>query len=508
MVVGLFACLGAFAQTVYTLDVSKRYQRIDNFGASDCWSAQRVGLYPDATRERVADWLFSTAVGTNGQPLGIGLSLWRFNIGAGSMEQGAASGISDPLHRTECFLQADGRYDWSKQAGQRWFLQAAKRRGVERFLAFCNSAPVYFTDNGLANNAGRSPAGPYNLKPDKGEAFADFLATVLSELGAREGLRFAEISPFNEPEWSWNASKQEGSPARLRDIAGVVRLLDRKLTERRVDATIVVTESGNIDYLVKSKTDHPECENQIEALFDPASPNALTGLSHVPRRVAAHSYWTTAPNRTLRDKRVALRAKLAERGLEYWQTELCVMANDKEIGGGGGRDLTMRTALYVARIIHYDLCVAQASAWQWWLGLSFSDYKDGLIYVRKNRDGSDGEVSDSRLLWALGNYSRFVRPGSVRVDVAGRQADADDPEGLMVSAFLHETGRALTVVLVNASDENRDVVLDVKGAAIQMSRSYLTSDAPSAKLLPRGSGNPVSACEIPARSIVTWVGRF
>ena len=61
MVVGIFACLGAFAQTVYTLDLSKRYQRIDNFGASDCWSAQRVGLYPDATRERVADWLFDPA---------------------------------------------------------------------------------------------------------------------------------------------------------------------------------------------------------------------------------------------------------------------------------------------------------------------------------------------------------------------------------------------------------------------------------------------------------------
>lgn len=112
--------------------------------------------------------------------------------------------------------------------------------------------------------------------------------------------------------------------------------------------TIDVSKSGNIDYLMKSKTDHPACENQIEELFDPASPNALTGLAHVPQRVAAHSYWTTAPNRTLRDKRVALREKLKERGLAYWQTELCVMGNDKEIGGGGGRDLTMRTALYVA----------------------------------------------------------------------------------------------------------------------------------------------------------------
>ena len=31
------------------------------------------------------------------------------------------------------------------------------------------------------------------------------------------------------------------------------------------------------------------------------------------------------------------------------------MGNDEEIGGGGGFDHTMKTALYVARIIHHDI---------------------------------------------------------------------------------------------------------------------------------------------------------
>ena len=42
------------------------------------------------------------------KPKGIGLSLWRFNVGAGSAEQGEASQIASPWMRTECFLQADG----------------------------------------------------------------------------------------------------------------------------------------------------------------------------------------------------------------------------------------------------------------------------------------------------------------------------------------------------------------------------------------------------------------
>jgi O-glycosyl hydrolase len=504
----LCLCFGAFAQTLYTIDLEKRFQRIDNFGASDCWTAQSAGLYPGAKRNQMADWLFSTEVGTNGQPKGIGLSLWRFNVGAGSAEQGAASQISDASRRTECFLQADGNYDWSKQAGQRWFLQAARLRGVERFLAFCNSAPVHFTANGLANNKGRTKDGSYNLKPDRYEAFAGFLATVLAELGAREGVRFAVVSPFNEPEWEWDSPKQEGSPARVDEIARLVRLLDRKLSERRVDTEILVTESGQIDYLYRAVRERPEQDNQIEELFGPSSPNGIAGLPHVPKRLAGHSYWTETPNAVLRAKRQALRERLDAHGLGYWQTEVCIMQNDREIGGGGGRDLTMKTALYVARIIHYDLCVAGASAWQWWLGLSGGNYKDGLVYVTPNRDGTDGAVTDSRLLWTLGNFSRFIRPGAVRVGVSSPQADADDPEGLMVSAFLHEEGRLVTCVLVNMADRPCAVRLAVPGRALRKCAVYLTSDQTGATLQPQAGADPLKQYEVPARSVVTWIGRY
>ena len=500
--------LAASAQTVYTVDTAKRYQRIDNFGASDCWTAQVLGLFPDAKREQLADWLFSTAVGTNGQPLGIGLSLWRFNVGAGSAEQGAASNISDPLHRSECFLRADGRYDWSRQAGQRWFLQAAKRRGVERFLAFCNSAPVYFTANGLANNKGRAPDGSCNLKTERYEAFADFLATVLAELGTREGIPFVAVSPFNEPEWAWSDPKQEGSPAPVGEIARLVRLLDHSLTERHLDTKILVTESGKIDYLMKDNTDHPSQDNQIEELFAPASPNAIGGLAHVPRLVAGHGYWTTSPNRVLLDKRKALREKLDAYRLGYWQSELCIMQNDTEIGGGRGRDLGMKTALYVARVIHYDLCVAQASGWQWWLAMSFGDYKDGLIYVTPDADKADGEMADSRLLWALGNFSRFIRTGAVRVGVSSPKADVDDPEGLMVSAYLHGEGRRVTCVMVNVADRPHPVRLAVPGLGIRTGTLYLTSDAEGAKLQPQPGADPLAGYDVPARSVATWVGRY
>lgn len=172
----LSASVQASAQTRYTVLPSSPEQHIQHFGASDAWSMQFIGLWPEKQQQQVADWLFSSENDAQGKPKGIGLSIWRFNLGAGSAEQGDKAQINYGT-RTECFLNADGTYDWSKQAGQRRFLKLAKERGVPYILAFCNSAPVYFTKNGLATNTGRG--GTINLRDDCYDDFARFMATSI-----------------------------------------------------------------------------------------------------------------------------------------------------------------------------------------------------------------------------------------------------------------------------------------------------------------------------------------
>ncbi len=77
---------------------------MDGFGASDAWRCQMVGKYwPLGKRNAIADLLFSKEVDANGNPRGIGLSIWRFYLGAGSYEQGEASDIADEWRRAECF---------------------------------------------------------------------------------------------------------------------------------------------------------------------------------------------------------------------------------------------------------------------------------------------------------------------------------------------------------------------------------------------------------------------
>ena len=81
------------------INTSKQFQAIENFGASDAWACQFTGQWPEAKKNAIADLLFSTDTFSNGNPKGIGLSIWRFNIGAGSAQQGESSGIKDEWRR-------------------------------------------------------------------------------------------------------------------------------------------------------------------------------------------------------------------------------------------------------------------------------------------------------------------------------------------------------------------------------------------------------------------------
>lgn len=495
-------------QKTYVIDISKKYQQIENFGASDCWTAQFFGLFPDEKRNQMADWLFSMDTNTNGQPKGIGLSLWRFNIGSGSAELGKNSYIGHVTRRAECFQLPNGEYDWNKQKGQRWFLQAAKKRGVENFLAFSLSAPTQMTQNGLSNNRFRPKDGTFNIKADKYDDFADFLVTTIDELQKREGIKFDYLSPFNEPEWNWDGNTtQEGTPAQMSEIAKTVRLINEKMESKNINTEILVTESGCIEYLYKHMTEDKKRDNQIDTFFNPQSENYIGNLSRVPKKMVGHSYWTTAPNEVLYEKRMLLKNKLDEYKLDYWHTELCIMSNDKEIGGGGYKDLTMKTALYVARIIHHDLCVAGSSVWQWWLGMTNSNYKDGLVYVTPNDELTDGEISDSKLMWSLGNYSRFVRPGAQRLDVSSK-TNVNDPIGLMISSYIHEKDKKLIIVAINYSDKPQKAKFEIQGTEVKSLTPYVTSDKEGDNLKPYKEYTTKSPYSIPAKSIVTFVGQF
>lgn len=496
----------AASPLILTVDVSQTRQTIRNFGASDAWAIQFVGQWPDSKREAIADLLFRTGLDENQNPRGIGLSAWRFNVGAGSSRQ---TSIRDPWRRADTFLDESlTGYDWSRCPGQRWFLQAAKARGVEQFIAFVNSPPINMTRNGQAYCSRDS--GTTNLKDDKVGAFAAYLAATLKHFRDEEGIDFDGVSPFNEPNWDWDGRGQEGCRYDNVDIHKVVTALHEQLRRDRIDTQIEIVESGDLSYLY----DHSGSRGDyIDAFFDRSSP-CYVGDKVAPR-ISSHSYFTCwAGDDRLVGWRRKLRAKLDEYpGLGYSMTEYCILVGgdsyvpSQHRGYGNGRDLGIGPALWVARVIHHDLTIAEASDWQWWLAVSPYNYKDGLVYISKGE--TDGGYQASKMLWAMGNFSRFIRPGMKRV-VVGR-SDGATPESvaedLMVSAYYRQEDGTVVLVFVNRADGDRPARCEFTGAAVSSCVPYVTrgdSDRADNLTAYRALGR-ADVLAIPARSVVTLV---
>ena len=187
------------------------------------------------------------------------------------------------------------------------------------------------------------------------------------------------------------------------------------------------------------------------------------------------------------------------------------MHNDKEIGGIPGFDSTMKTALYVARVIHHDIVFARAKSWQWWRTFGEKN-RNALVRIFPDSTLLDGEIADTKLLWAIGNYSRFVRPGAVRLavsafDKSGKLIPEGDTEqtGLMCSSYQNADG-AKVVVVLNYGTQERSFLLDQDISSDGTWQQYRTSDCEGESLKPVGKvANGKKVC-IPARSMVTLVG--
>ena len=485
---------------------NKECQSIDGFGASDAWSFWRIGEWSDSLQTKVADWLFSSENDEKGNPKGIGLSIWRFNAGAGSAEQGDSAMINRDT-RTEQF---------ANQTGQRRFLKLAKERGVPTFLAFYNTPPVHLTINGLGTNTGRG--GTFNLRDDAYDNFARYAADMIETAEREDGIHFDYLCPVNEPDghWNWQGPKQEGTPATNREVARIAREMSKEFQSRGITTQILVNESSDYRCMFSTHQTTWERGYEIQAFWNPDSTDTYVGnLPNVAHIMAGHSYWTNTPVLSpshpkysyegLYGYRKRLADELKKVGTDFWMTELCIMGNDEEIHGGGGFDFTMEVALYVARTLHYDITVANARSWQWWRAAG-GNYKDGLIrmYVKGERTGRRGSapvsqnfVRDSKLMWVLGNYSRFVRPGAVRLEVDGIMSH----DGLMLSAYRNADGTT-AVVAINYGKEDKTIKLSAGKSKSAI--AYRTSDTEGENLKCLGK-TKLSKAFLKARSVTTFV---
>ncbi len=457
-----------------TINPTISYQRIDNFTAADAWSGNFVGKYwAEKEKSQIAEWLFSQECDEKGNPKGIGLSLWRVNTGAGTWEQTPCD-IQPLQRRAESFKTTDGlHYDWGKCAGQIYFMRKAKKLGCNNFLLFSNSPLVQYTLNGKGYSDTNRAA---NIRPECYDLYGDYLATVADHL-QQEGLHISYISPINEPQVDWIRPTQEGSPWKKSEMKKMFVALDKAMSTRPslanvkiavgecASVPVVYQETAAITKQFGQKQDAPH--NIARSFFDKNSPHYIGNLKHVPNMICGHSYHNHMKNANMLDVRSKVKGVCDSLGIAYQQTEWCLLpystqdlrkadgfTSDWEPGNYGD----IQVALLMGRLIHTDLVHAGAEAWGYWKGMELNgNHALVALHAKDGNIFNGGTVSANKILWALGNYSRFVRPGYQRISTKG----ADDLNNVAASAFRSPDEKRIVLVLVNSGHETEDLELNL-----------------------------------------------
>lgn len=424
------------------INEEKRYQTIEGFGASGAWWAQIVGNWTHEdpisgkpVRDRISELLFSKTEG-------IGLGIYRYNIGGGSKHSGRGT-FSEPARATECFETAPGEYDWSRDAAAVYMMRRAVSDGANEVIFFVNS-PIERLTNNHKTHLDKHQIFRENIKKKNYPAFAKYCADV-AEHFIGEGIPVKYISPVNEPFWVWNGG-QEGCHYRPSSCRKVLRAFVKELDGRKTldDVRLSGCENGDIRWFNKSYS--------RAVLGDPLVRTRLGALD-------IHSYCLHMPIPFFNNRMSFLKrfAKWMSKNYPDVPVNMSEWTHMQ-----GGRDKGMDSALVTANVMYEDLSVLNVISWQHWIAVSEVNYCDGLIYI--NLDDKTFEMT--KRYYVTGNFSKYVPTGSVRVDAA-----CDDPE-LRLLAFKYDGGCA--VIVINSTKKEKELSLPEQYSAV---KSAVTDDS-------------------------------
>lgn len=440
-----------------TVDMTRTYQEMEGFAASDCWLPNQIGQYWTDNRYDIARMLFSQNISQEGEVQGIGLSMWRVNLGAGTYEQGDDSNMS-VNSRADSYMTSSGSYDWNRCVGQRYFMEQAKNMGCENFVLFSNSPLVQYTLNGM----GYSDNGANgNLKDECYASYANYMAEVAKHL-TDAGYHISHISPVNEPQFDWGVAEngvanQEGSGWQNSQIARLVKELDKSLTAKELDTYILIAESASWNDVTGGDSRR---SNTINTFYNPSSSLYIGDIKRLDNIICGHSYWTEGTWKDMREARAKVGAAAKARNLKVYQTEWSMLGDaPTELEGNYENATEFDIAQYMSRVIHNDITMAGCSSWSYWTAMSVERYGQknrfelikttpkGGAYDDNFKDG--GTIEATPNLWVLGNYSLFVRPGYTRVDLS-----LNESKDFFGSAYLAADSSELVIVLTNYDKTN------------------------------------------------------
>jgi len=154
-----------------------------------------------------------------------------------------------------------------------------------------------------------------------------------------------------------------------------------------------------------------------------------------------------------------------------------------------------------AQRIYTGLTSANLNAFLYWWGMTTTTENgdnEGLVQL----DASTGTVTPSGRLWAFANYSRFVRPGAIRIGASSADSDLD------VTAFRNSNG-SVSIVVLNTAATAQTASFSLRGTGAGATSAvvipYLTDDThDTAAQGPIRVSHGSFGATLPAYSLVTY----
>jgi O-glycosyl hydrolase len=435
-----------------TVDDAVRYQVIAGFGASEAFGqAQALRQAPSALQQKVLSLLYSTVSGA-------GLTILRNEISADSGTTIEPKAPARP-GETPAYLPLSAI---AGDQGQLWLAQAIRKQyGVTNVFADAWTAPAFMKTNNSAVNGGTlcGVPGARCASGDWRQAYADYLTQYARDYAAA-GIPLSYVGPVNEPNLSVNYDSMRLSPAQT---ANFLQYLGPTLARSGTGTKVDCCATTGWDYA------------QLYAAAIEADPAAAR--------------WT--PLFTSHGYNKGLASPLAGWSKPAWETEWSTF----ETWDPAWDDGSATSGYAWARRVYTGLAHANLDAFLYWWGSttpSENGDNEGLVLM----DTSTGTVTPSGRLWAFANYSRFVRPGAVRIGASS--ADS----ALEVLAF-RNAGGSVAVVVLNTAATAKHAAFAVGGAGRAVpyltDASHDTAAQPPAPLVHGSFSAP-----LPARSLVTF----
>lgn len=433
----------AYAPLRVNVDLNDEKQTLGGFGASSAWIYQELGKEGN---EQEAAQAIEMLYGDSG----LQLNIFRYNIGGGSKDSVLDDKVPysnewfDPDRRAESFFVAENysepsdfldvnNYDFSRDAAvQNLFEQALEKGNITKVVFFANSPHYLMTESGLCTGAVEYQN---NLKPEFYDEFSEYLLICVNGLDEKYGLTEKGIeiwiSPANEPQWKWGGpdASQEGCH------------YDPEVLAAFYDVFWDSLQSFNADNDVQYRLDAFESGSYELTLLKDDIRDYLEAMSKYDYfdelgEISAHAYHA--------DDSKSIRSAFADfmdknyPELEVVSSEFCEMQS--------GEFDTIESGMYLAKVVLRDLTMIDATEWSWWLSVAAGTYNDGLVYWNTERDP---KVWVLKRYYTMGQFSRFLDPGDVRVN--SPISDLTGWAGVDVGVFVKPDGRVVVLVVNDGS---------------------------------------------------------